>query len=342
MECTYCGTVLPSGALFCGECGRTVAAAPQLSAPAAAPTPKPQKAGPAAPPRKWVEDTPAPVSQPRPTGPGSRADPSASAVLAENTVPMVRSSRPQHTVPGAQTRCDQCDSVMAREDIFCGECGFVSRAITSAFTGAVFSGGTEQPRPQADANAEVGPAPDAAPVVRPKSVTNRTRSRSPQLPLPPMPGPPPLPASQAPTRRFSAPSDADASGVYFLDGDDDDDIEATRIVRRKTGNRFILQFSTGESFTVYGTGLIGRNPQPEPGEYFDQLIRVLDSGKSVSKTHLEFGQESGTFWVKDRFSGNGSVVREPDAAGRRCEPGLRYKVIRGARIDIGEQFFIVS
>ena len=121
-----------------------------------------------------------------------------------------------------------------------------------------------------------------------------------------------------------------------------DDIEATRIVRRASGDRFVLQFSTGESFTVHGTGLIGRNPKPEPGEYFDQLVRVLDTGKSVSKTHLEFGQEAGAFWVNDRFSGNGTVLREPETSARRAEAGRRYRIVRGTRVDIGEQFFVVS
>ena len=31
----------------------------------------------------------------------------------------------------------------------------------------------------------------------------------------------------------------------------------------------------------------------------DQLIAVFDVGKSVSKTHLEFGQEAGRFWVAE-------------------------------------------
>jgi hypothetical protein len=125
--------------------------------------------------------------------------------------------------------------------------------------------------------------------------------------------------------------------------DDEEDVEATRIVsQRRAGERFILQFSTGESFTVYGTGLIGRNPRPEPAEYFDQLIRVVDPSRSVSKTHLEFGQESGAFWIKDRYSGNGTIVREPDVAPVRCLQEKRYRLVRGTRVDIGEQFFVVS
>jgi hypothetical protein len=121
------------------------------------------------------------------------------------------------------------------------------------------------------------------------------------------------------------------------------DVDETRIVtRRQSGERFVLQFSTGDSFTVFGTGLIGRNPRPEPGEYVDQILTIIDPGKSVSKTHLEFGQDGGAFWVSDRYSANGSVVKEPDSDAKRCDPGKRYRVVRGTRVDIGEQFFIVS
>ena len=62
---------------------------------------------------------------------------------------------------------------------------------------------------------------------------------------------------------------------------------------------------------------------------------------SVSKSHLEFGQHDGEFWVNDRFSGNGTVVRRPPAPALRCEPGRRYLVARGARVEIGDQFFVV-
>jgi hypothetical protein len=107
-------------------------------------------------------------------------------------------------------------------------------------------------------------------------------------------------------------------------------------------DKFVLQFSTGESATVYGSGLVGRNPLAEPGEYVDHFVVIRDPGRSVSKTHLEFGQDAGAFWVLDRFSGNGSVLREPEGAPKRCEPGRRYFVPRGTRIEIGDQFFVVS
>lgn len=120
-------------------------------------------------------------------------------------------------------------------------------------------------------------------------------------------------------------------------------VESAHVVPDSRGaEHFVLQFSTGESFTVYGAGLIGRSPKPEPSEYFDHVIRIIDASRSVSKTHVEFGQERGSFWVQDRFSGNGTTVREPGSEPVRCRPDRRYHVQRGSRVDLGEQFFIVS
>lgn len=121
------------------------------------------------------------------------------------------------------------------------------------------------------------------------------------------------------------------------------DLEATRaVIGGQAEERFVLQFSTGESVTVSGAGLVGRNPASQPGEFVDQLVTIFDAGKSVSKTHLEFGQESGRFWVSDRYSTNGSTVRQPETDPKRCDPGRRYFIARGTRVDIGEQFFVVS
>jgi hypothetical protein len=109
-----------------------------------------------------------------------------------------------------------------------------------------------------------------------------------------------------------------------------------------TSPRFVLAFSTGETRTVFGTGLIGRKPLPQPGEAFDHLVQIADRTLSVSKTHLEFGQHDGVLWVADRFSGNGTVVRRPDEGALRCEPGRRYLVPRGSRVELAEQSFTVS
>ena len=109
-----------------------------------------------------------------------------------------------------------------------------------------------------------------------------------------------------------------------------------------TASLFVLQFSTGETISALGTGLIGRRPLPQPTERVDILVQINDLGRSVSKSHLEFGQHDGEFWVSDRYSGNGTIIRRPDAVAVRCEPGRRYLVPRGSRVEIADQFFILN
>jgi hypothetical protein len=249
VKCSYCDTALPVGAMFCGECGRVVS------------------------PRSTRESKP--IISPELINQPLNSQPLIDQPLTNQPLLVQQSD--------STRRCEQCGSAMEPADIFCGECGFVSRASVAAG------------------------APDTSII---------------ETPVPTSVQPPPPEPVLAPLA---------------------DDLEETRIVsRRKDGERFVLQFSTGESFTVYGTGLIGRNPRAEPGEYVDQLVRVLDASRSVSKTHLEFGQEAGVFWIKDRFSGNGTTISEPDMRTIRCQPERRYLVRRGSRVDIGEQFFIVS
>ncbi len=302
MTCTSCGMELPAGAMFCGECGRGVAA---------------------------------------------RA---SSAAVA---------------------RCEQCDAAIGANDIFCGECGFVVRSaltlpgprdtvvldrdelladfarfdeIAAEGAGRVSiedvvaaerSGLSARPSAEPAVPAIADPILASPPPVRsPPPPAAQAKPHAPG-PVPPLVQPSPKPAP--------SPAVPVASRGVAPAFDDIDEIERTRIVQRtQRGERFILQFSTGESVTVFGTGLLGRNPAQQPGEYFDHLVALTDPGKSVSKTHLEFGQAAGAFWINDRFSANGTTVREPDSASRRCDPGKRYRIVRGTRVDIGEQFFIVS
>ena len=280
MNCRYCGTRLIPGAMFCGECGRSVAAS--AAAPAAVPL------------------LPSPV--------GAAEFSHARAGEASVSAPTAS--------PRAVSHCPQCGSPMGADDIFCGECGFVARnvlapvassendtlAITADPELLLLALETEPAQGEAEPQWEPEPAPEPA-RREPESEPAHEESE-------------PDPPSLAEPEPSPAPSP-------FL------------------GERFVLQFSTGESVTVRGTGLIGRNPAMEPGEYVDELIAIVDEGKSVSKTHLEFGQQDGSFWVSDRFSTNGTVVRIPGSEPRRCEAQHRYLVERGGRVEIGDEFFVV-
>lgn len=100
---------------------------------------------------------------------------------------------------------------------------------------------------------------------------------------------------------------------------------------------FVLTVDGGVSVTVSGSGLIGRHPQPSPGERFDHLVAVDDPGRSLSRTHAEFGVEGDALWISDRGSANGTVVLLEDGGRVRAMPRKRVSVPEGARVVLGER-----
>lgn len=311
MTCRFCGTALPVDALFCGECGRTVVAptAKRRVLPEIMFSAKPEK--------------------------GSAKEPTPRAVA----------------VADGEYSCPQCAAPIDEDDVFCGDCGFV---LTSSYLSAPSDAlGDSRATAVVDSfvpmAAEPGAGPDSESDGEPESESESESEPEAAAEAEPLPFlEPELPTSEPEAVETGAtPKYVRTAPDPFPWGQSPRsapvDLEATRAVAGPHAEeRFVLQFSTGESVTVQGAGLVGRNPASQPGEFVDHLVTVFDAGKSVSKTHLEFGQESGRFWVSDRFSTNGSIVRQPDADPKRCEPGRRYFVARGTRVDIGEQFFVIS
>ena len=272
MTCQHCGAELPPIAMFCGECGRSVAARTVT------------------PPVDGRPETPVAAQI-------DREPISALSPVRQDEAELEPVSDPVLAAPATTgTRCSACGTPAQNDDLYCAECGH--------------------------------------------RVANDTRIIEPVVveprPAPPRPADPVSVVAATPAEaRDGAPA---SDGI----GSNIDDLESTRLVPRAAeGERFVLQFSTGESYTVFGSGLAGRNPPHEPDEVIDHLVTIVDSGRSVSKTHLEFGQVDGVLWVSDRHSGNGSVIREPGAEPRACVPGRRYPVTRGTRIDLGEQYVLV-
>ncbi len=292
--------------MFCGECGSAVAPAPRGAAPVAAALAEPTASG----------------------------RPDSAAVAAPAPAHVVRDDTPQ---------CGQCGATMGLADIFCAECGFVAKSVADAYLTETRSIGIRT----APVVVMAEPAPTRVPEPDTAQGARGEAARVEHAAVEGAPvdavdaGGPAVGADAVGPAVGADAAGADAAGAgprsSILD------TEATRLVTRgPVGARFVLQFSTGEQAVVTGTGLLGRNPGVQPGEHFDHVVSIRDPGRSVSKTHLEFGQDAGEFWVLDRFSGNGSVIRQPDHAAARCEPGRRYRIARGTRVDIGEQFFVVS
>ena len=402
MTCRYCGTSLPSGALFCGECGQPVAAAA-----AEQPATGTSVIVPAARSVRSASGSPTGVTGPAAEVVVADADDDARPAAGFSIADLAFSSPGETSEPDdddrdlpdgtpldhdeatdAAAHCPQCGEPMARGDVFCGECGFVVRTVTPPSGINLITLGEFPVDPDAPSNGSVANDADATTEVErltddlddaddaddvgeaddpdvgvdandpadlaadEPAIDNLVVESAPVVGVegpadPDLDFDDPLPFSEQPLapRAQGSPRSRPIPDPFPWGTEQPlrEDLEATRLVADSgSGTRYVLQFSTGESVTVAGSGLIGRNPSMQPGEYVDQLVPIFDAGKSVSKTHLEFGQEAGRFWVSDRYSTNGSVIRQPDAEPRRCDAGRRYFIARGTRVDVGEQFFVVS
>ncbi|ROQ41273.1 FHA domain-containing protein [Frondihabitans sp. PhB188] len=345
VRCTNCGAPIGEDDIFCGECGIVVEHIAQAftgpipslppasaqSAPASAPAPTPNRpasaSGPVSTPVAAPADVPAPREAPlAPTPLPSASTPALPPFVAD----------PE---PAAKRR-----RLFGRRQADRGP-QLWSGASASSPTAEVPPMPAAGPATPASAPAQSEPpvAAQAVPAPLPSSVPAPASGPSePPVRATPTSEVQPLPAAIPDVPPVPQPEPSAAPWAVHL-GAPADDTENTRIVARAPlGEPFVLQFSTGESFTVQGTGLVGRAPTPQPGEAIDLLVRIFDPGRSVSKTHLEFGQDDGALWISDRWSGNGTVVHMPTSEVRRVEPGKRVRVARGSRIEIGEQFFIVN
>lgn len=101
--------------------------------------------------------------------------------------------------------------------------------------------------------------------------------------------------------------------------------------------RYLLLFDDGKRYELAGSGVIGRNPEPRPGEDDGQRVAIEDSSMSISKTHAMFGVDADGFWISDRGSRNGTSVRSASGqitqikAGERSYPGQDDVVFLGER-----------
>jgi hypothetical protein len=232
--------------------------------------------------------------------------------------------------------CPYCGTEMPTSALFCGECG---RLLTERRAATTSVQSPPPPPPPIDVAAAPVPSASASAqdateaVALPEIAAGNDAEPVVEPPVDQHPGGELLAAPVASGARV------DEEQVDEEQGDGEQTVLGSA---HGSAHRFSLQFSTGESVAVFGTGLVGRNPRPEPREYFDHIVTISDPGKSVSKTHLEFGNEDGEFWVSDRVSGNGTSVLVPGTPIRRCEPTKRYFVARGGKVVIGDQFFTVS
>jgi len=107
-------------------------------------------------------------------------------------------------------------------------------------------------------------------------------------------------------------------------------------------SRWRVTFDTGESFVVDGLALVGRGPQPRPGEAVRHLVPLRSTDMSLSKTHAQFHvARDGVLVVMDRGSTNGSVIIRKGMS-RELAAGRPATLVDGDRVKFGDREMVVA
>jgi len=101
---------------------------------------------------------------------------------------------------------------------------------------------------------------------------------------------------------------------------------------------WVAVLDDGREIPVNGLVLLGRNPQPHPGEEDAQLIKIADETRTVSKSHLAVSTDADGAFVVDRGSTNGSIVTTSSGVSTRCQIGERVRVAQGSIVSIGDHW----
>jgi len=223
--------------------------------------------------------------------------------------------------------CAVCSAPLSEGALFCGECGSATSAIPTV-------------RRRLDARTHDTSVMDRAALRDYLASAHPGTAGSSDAP-----GTADIPARTADTSAAlspPAPAGAPNTGIVSVPVGDPVAPSEARTIGRLSGHYYRLDFSTGERRIVFGTGLIGRRPEPDSGEQVDHLIQIADYSASVSKTHLEFGEHESSLWIADRFSSNGTKIQRLSGEIITCEPGRRYLVQRGSRVELGSAHMMIG
>ncbi len=187
------------------------------------------------------------------------------------------------------------------------------------------------------------PSPQASPTYGPVS-SARAGGPAPQygpagrFSGPPPSGPPPSgPPPSSPTAQplQSPPSDPPLRGF----GPADPSFPPGRQPTSSAGvGTWRAVLDDGREIAVDGLVLLGRNPSARPSEDHASLIKIVDTTRTVSKSHLEIGLNSYGLYVVDRGSTNGSTVTSISGATKRCAPGDPVQVEPGSIVSFGDHW----
>lgn len=168
------------------------------------------------------------------------------------------------------------------------------------------------------------PPPSYGPQLRYPQAPEQGSSRPPASA--PSPRPVPSEPSRAPAAAPAQPAPASPAAA------------SPGASRDATNPGWLAVLDDGREISVTGLVLLGRNPQPEPGEEDAQLIKIADETRTVSKSHLAIGLDAAGLFVVDRGSTNGSTVTTPAGISTRCQPSQVIYVEPSSIVSIGDHW----
>lgn len=119
--------------------------------------------------------------------------------------------------------------------------------------------------------------------------------------------------------------------------------EPTRPVDlRRAAPRWRVTADSGESVVVDGPTLVGRRPEPRPGEDVRHLVALPSHDMSLSKTHAALHVAAdGVLVALDRGSTNGTVLVRGGVT-RELPVGRPTTLLAGDRVRLGDRLLTVS
>ncbi len=188
------------------------------------------------------------------------------------------------------------------------------------------------------------PAPAPAPVVRPAPVPVAAPAPAPAPVAAPAPAPvrPPV-VAPAPGAHRAAPVQAPAAGQAPA-GQVPPAVPTPAVPTPAAPptTQWRVSFDSGEAFVVEGLALVGRRPEPRPGEPVRHVVPLRSSDMSLSKTHAQFQvAPDGALVVMDRGSTNGSFVVRGGMS-KSLTPGRPSTLLAGDVVRFGDRMMRVE
>jgi uncharacterized RDD family membrane protein YckC len=106
--------------------------------------------------------------------------------------------------------------------------------------------------------------------------------------------------------------------------------------------RWRVRFDSGETFVVEGLAVVGRRPEPQPGEQVQHVVPLRSEDMSLSKTHAQLQvAPDGALVVMDRGSTNGSVLIRQGVA-KDLLVGKPATLLPGDEVAFGDRRMTVT